>query len=58
MKTKKLFAWLFLAVLFLSPVASVMASQPAFAPGEVWRDTAGQPINVHGGGMLYHEGTY
>ncbi len=26
--------------------------------GEVWRDTCGQQINAHGGGMLFHEGIY
>ncbi|MEI7911154.1 MAG: glycoside hydrolase family 43 protein [Verrucomicrobiota bacterium] len=27
-------------------------------PGEIWNDTNGVPINAHGGGVLYHEGTY
>ena len=27
-------------------------------PGQVWNDTDGNPINAHGGGILYHEGTY
>ena len=27
-------------------------------PGAVWYDTDGNVINAHGGGMLYHEGTY
>jgi hypothetical protein len=26
--------------------------------GQVWLDTAGQPINAHGGGVLYYEGVY
>ena len=26
-------------------------------PGEVWKDTDGNPINAHGGGLLYHDGT-
>ena len=26
--------------------------------GAVWTDTAGYPINAHGGGMLHHEGVY
>jgi hypothetical protein len=30
----------------------------AFRPGAVWLDTAGRPINAHGGGMLFHDGTY
>lgn len=28
------------------------------SPGEVWKDTNGNPINAHGGGILYYEGTY
>ena len=31
---------------------------PVFEPGALWLDTAGEPINAHGGGMLFHEGTY
>jgi hypothetical protein len=27
-------------------------------PGEVWKDTGGEVINAHGGGILYHDGTY
>lgn len=34
------------------------ANAPVFRPGEVWLDTAGKPINAHGGGMLFHDGTY
>jgi beta-galactosidase len=29
-----------------------------FAPGAVWRDTDGNPIDAHGGGILYNNGTY
>lgn len=34
------------------------AEHNEFKPGEVWKDSAGSPINAHGGGMLYHEGVY
>jgi len=27
-------------------------------PGQVWRDTAGEPINAHGGCVLFHQGIY
>jgi hypothetical protein len=27
-------------------------------PGDVWRDTNGQAINAHGGGILFHNGVY
>lgn len=30
----------------------------SFRPKEVWNDTEGNPINAHGGGILYHKGTY
>ena len=29
-----------------------------FRPKEVWNDTEGNPINAHGGDILYHKGTY
>ena len=29
-----------------------------FLPGSVWRDTDGNPINAHGGGILVHNDTY
>ncbi len=29
-----------------------------FRPGEVWRDTDGKPIQAHGGGVLFADGTY
>lgn len=30
----------------------------SFSPGEIWKDDRGVHINAHGGGILYHEGTY
>jgi len=30
----------------------------SFQPGQVWLDTDGKPIQAHGGGVLYHNGTY
>jgi len=36
----------------------VQSIETSFLPGEVWKDTSGNPINAHGGGILYHEGTY
>lgn len=38
--------------------AFALAGTDAFRPGEIWTDTDGKPINAHGGGVLYHEGTY
>ncbi|MFO1501530.1 MAG: glycoside hydrolase family 43 protein [Verrucomicrobiota bacterium] len=30
----------------------------SFNQGAIWKDTAGHPINAHGGGMMYHNGVY
>jgi beta-galactosidase len=35
-----------------------LCTSEAFHPGEVWNDTDGKPIQAHGGGVLFHEGTY
>jgi hypothetical protein len=29
-----------------------------FRPGQVWLDTAGDPIQAHGGGVIFHAGVY
>jgi beta-xylosidase len=42
----------------ISGPAETAWSSGEFLPGEVWNDTAGSPINAHGGGMLFHEGVY
>jgi len=34
------------------------AGADAFTPGEVWPDDKGVHINAHGGGVLFHDGTY
>lgn len=41
----------------LAPSA-LKALQSTIKPGGVWNDTDGRPINAHGGGLLYHRGTY
>ena len=33
-------------------------ANPEFHPGEVWLDTAGQPIQAHGGGMLVYDNVF
>jgi len=32
-------------------------SGSSLRPGEVWCDNDGKPIQAHGGGVLFHEGT-
>ena len=40
-------------------VISNHSANKSFFPGkQVWEDTDGQHINAHGGGVLYHDGTY
>lgn len=43
------------AVTLLAASASAI---DAFQPGEVWRDTEGNPIQAHGGGVLLHSNVY
>lgn len=45
-------------LLVLVALSSRAVATDGFRPGEVWRDTAGQPIQAHGGGVLRHEGVY
>ncbi len=59
MNTKSIIC--FLAVMF-AIFCGVMPAQAGandfITPGKVWNDTDGNPINAHGGGILYHNGTY
>lgn len=34
------------------------AQQQQIIPGAVWRDTEGNPVNAHGGGILFYNNTY
>lgn len=60
MKRKIIWSFALLACLCCLPSAKTKAQtkNAAIIPGEVWKDTDGNPINAHGGGLLYHEGTY
>ena len=42
----------------LLPVSVHAQKYTEFISGEVWKDTDGNPINAHGGGLLYLNGTY
>ncbi len=44
-----------IASILISVVASAAT---AFTSGTVWTDTNGERINAHGGGIMYHNGTY
>src|ERR1017187_6557227 len=41
-----------------TPPTSPLQSPPPFRPGELWPDASGTPINAHGGGFLFRNGTY
>jgi hypothetical protein len=41
-----------------APTTAPASPRSAIQNGEIWPDTAGVHINAHGGGILYHEGTY
>lgn len=44
--------------MFILGTFPLKAQNNAFTPGQQWNDTDGNPINAHGGGILYHDGTY
>ena len=59
MKTMKTMRFPMLVIaLCLGLVAYTQQRHETFRPKAVWTDTDGNPINAHGGGILYHEGTY
>lgn len=55
---KKTFLSSLLLICGLCFAQAAHAQYTEFRPGQVWNDTDGNPINAHGGGLLYHEGTY
>ena len=58
MKSKLLLTQFALAAFLAMAACSSLAAGAVFRPGAVWLDTEGRPINAHGGGVLFHEGTY
>lgn len=52
---KPLLALLILPILFASLIS---AQQSSFAPGQLWLDDAGKPIQSHSGGVLFENGMY
>jgi len=37
---------------------NVFKNEGRYRPGEIWNDDSGNPINAHGGGIIFHEGVY
>jgi hypothetical protein len=47
------------ATILLSAVGLAAGQSPkSFQPGEVWRDSDGQPIRAHDGGSCFENGIY
>lgn len=44
--------------MFLAAFTTLHAQDNNYHPGEIWKDADGNPINAHGGGLLYDKGTY
>ncbi|MGF7137983.1 glycoside hydrolase family 43 protein [Roseimarinus sediminis] len=55
---KKMKTGLLALLLLLSSSSFLFAQQKSFRPGELWPDEEGVHINAHGGGILFHEGTW
>jgi beta-xylosidase len=47
-----------LIVSILFSIGSCIQGPGSFTPGEIWPDNNGIHINAHGGGILFHKGTY
>ncbi len=49
-----------MSLLMVTAATTVSAQQKneAFVPKEVWKDTDGNAINAHGGGVMFHNGKY
>lgn len=45
-------------ILGLTVLSCQKETEGSFIPGELWLDNNGVPINAHGGGILFHQGTY
>lgn len=45
-------------LMLLTPLFAGAQTKQPLVNGEQWLDTAGNPLNAHGAGMLYHDGKY
>ena len=54
------FLVIFIALFLSGNIAAAQKNKQnkTITPGEVWLDVDGAPLNVHGGGILFHKGTY
>jgi beta-galactosidase len=53
------YAVLYLILPGVSPLqAQKNIAQPHIVTAELWNDSRGEPINAHGGGVLFHKGKF
>ncbi|WP_256009051.1 glycoside hydrolase family 43 protein [Desertivirga xinjiangensis] len=50
--------FLAIAIITIHRAAIAQPLNTSFRPGKKWTDTNGNPIQAHGGGILFYEGTY
>jgi len=55
---KTLYSILFIIACTVTGAQAQGIRNQSFKPGEIWQDTDGEHINAHGGGILFHGGTY
>ena len=61
MKNPKFKYLIILTVLLFNFTTKAQSTAPnytAFYPGEIWKDTDGNHINAHGGGIMFNDGKY
>ena len=55
---KKIVLFIFFTIIFACSENSIKKRNNNFLPGKEWLDNNGVAINAHGGGVLFHNGTY
>lgn len=58
MKKAILFLWVMVLCLVANTACMQQEALSPICSGEIWPDDGGIHINAHGGGILYHDGTY
>lgn len=58
MKKTTLFVWAVCICTLALSACTQQQEAKEIRPMEIWPDNAGVHVNAHGGGILYHEGTY
>ena len=52
------FLFMFMLLSLMTSMSFGQEKRDDFYPTEIWKDTKGDTINAHGGGFMYHKGTY